>query len=37
MPERAAAIDLAAVRHNVRHLIALAAPATVMTVVKADT
>lgn len=36
MPERAAVIDLAAVRHNVRHLIELAAPATVMAVVKAD-
>ncbi|MDJ0349623.1 alanine racemase [Cryobacterium sp. PH29-G1] len=36
MPERAAVIDLAAVRHNVRHLIGLAAPATVMAVVKAD-
>jgi len=30
MPERAAVIDLAAVRHNVRHLTALAAPAAVM-------
>ncbi|TDW29344.1 alanine racemase [Cryobacterium psychrophilum] len=36
MPERAAVIDLAAVRDNVRHLVELAAPAAVMAVVKAD-
>ncbi|MDH6237712.1 alanine racemase [Cryobacterium sp. CG_9.6] len=36
LPERAAIIDLAAVRHNVRHLVALAAGADVMAVVKAD-
>jgi len=36
MPERAAVIDLAAIRHNVRHLVELAAPAAVMAVVKAD-
>nr|WP_244962638.1 alanine racemase [Cryobacterium roopkundense] len=36
MPERAAVIDLDAIRHNVRHLAALAAPARLMAVVKAD-
>lgn len=35
-PERAAIIDLAAVRHNVRRLAQIAAPAVVMAVVKAD-
>ncbi|WAP52595.1 alanine racemase [Arthrobacter sp. ATA002] len=34
--ERQALIDLAAVRHNVRHLVRLASPARVMAVVKAD-
>ncbi|WP_369797943.1 alanine racemase, partial [Cryobacterium sp. MLB-32] len=36
LPERAAVIDLDAIRHNVRHLAALAAPAALMAVVKAD-
>ena len=36
LPERAAVIDLDAIRHNVRHLVALAAPARLMAVVKAD-
>ncbi|WP_155848650.1 alanine racemase [Arthrobacter sp. 35W] len=35
-PERAAVVDLAAIRHNVRHLVETAAPAKVMAVVKAD-
>ncbi|MDO5617342.1 alanine racemase [Kocuria sp.] len=35
-PERSAVIDLAAIRHNVRHLKSLAAPAQLMAVVKAD-
>lgn len=35
-PERSAVIDLAAIRHNVQHLKALAAPAALMVVVKAD-
>ncbi|WP_461169206.1 alanine racemase [Arthrobacter sp. Z1-15] len=34
--ERQALIDLAAVRHNVRHLVRLVSPARVMAVVKAD-
>ncbi|MCC9195835.1 alanine racemase [Arthrobacter sp. zg-Y820] len=34
--ERQALVDLAAVRHNVRHLVRLASPARVMAVVKAD-
>ena len=36
LPERAAVIDLEAIRHNVRHLVQLAAPARLMAVVKAD-
>ncbi|MDJ0338015.1 alanine racemase [Cryobacterium sp. PH31-O1] len=36
LPERAAVIDLEAIRHNVRHLANLAAPAQLMAVVKAD-
>ncbi|RJT88995.1 alanine racemase [Cryobacterium melibiosiphilum] len=35
-PERAALIDLDAIRHNVRRLAEIAAPAAVMAVVKAD-
>lgn len=35
-PERSAVVDLAAIRHNVRHLKSLAAPAAFMAVVKAD-
>lgn len=35
-PERSAVVDLAAIRHNVRHLKALASPAQLMAVVKAD-
>lgn len=35
-PERSAVVDLAAIRHNVRHLKKLAAPAALMAVVKAD-
>ena len=35
-PERSAVVDLAAVRHNVRRLRGLAAPARLMAVVKAD-
>lgn len=35
-PERQAVIDLAAIRHNVRRLVEVAAPAAVMAVVKAD-
>lgn len=35
-PERSAVVDLAAIRHNVRHLKQLAAPAALMAVVKAD-
>ena len=34
--ERSAVIDLDAIRHNVRHLAAVASPAQVMAVVKAD-
>ncbi len=34
--ERSAVIDLDAIRHNVRHLAAVASPARVMAVVKAD-
>jgi alanine racemase len=34
--ERSAVIDLEAIRHNVRHLAAVASPAKVMAVVKAD-
>ncbi|WP_423182009.1 alanine racemase [Arthrobacter sp. NyZ413] len=34
--ERSAVIDLDAVRHNVRHFVAIASPANVMAVVKAD-
>ena len=34
--ERSAVIDLDAIRHNVRHLAAVASPAKVMAVVKAD-
>ncbi|MDR7082252.1 alanine racemase [Arthrobacter ginsengisoli] len=34
--ERSAVIDLEAIRHNVRHLAAVASPARVMAVVKAD-
>ena len=36
LPERAAVIDLEAIRHNVRHLVEFAAPARLMAVVKAD-
>lgn len=36
MPERRVDIDLAAVRHNVRHIADIASPARVMAVVKAD-
>lgn len=36
MPERRVDIDLAAVRHNVRHIAEIASPARVMAVVKAD-
>lgn len=36
LPERAAIIDLAAIRHNVRRMVEIAAPAKVMAVVKAD-
>ncbi|MFJ3956209.1 alanine racemase [Arthrobacter sp. NPDC090010] len=36
LPERAAVVDLAAIRHNVRRLAEIAAPAKVMAVVKAD-
>jgi alanine racemase len=35
-PERSATVDVAAIRHNVRQLIAIASPAQVMAVVKAD-
>ena len=35
-PERAAEIDLDALRHNIRHLRDVAPPARVMAVVKAD-
>ena len=34
--ERSAVIDLEAVRHNVRQFVAIASPAAVMAVVKAD-
>ncbi|MDP5228020.1 MULTISPECIES: alanine racemase [Arthrobacter] len=36
LPERAAVVDLAAIRHNVRRIAGIAAPAKVMAVVKAD-
>ncbi|WP_233198247.1 alanine racemase [Cryobacterium sp. Y50] len=36
LPERAAVIDLDAIRYNVRHLVQLVAPAGLMAVVKAD-
>ncbi|WP_035779526.1 alanine racemase, partial [Arthrobacter sp. 35/47] len=36
VPERRVDIDLAAVRHNVRHIAEIASPARVMAVVKAD-
>ena len=36
LPERAAVIDLDAIRHNVRHLVQLTAPARLLAVVKAD-
>ncbi|MGG5171016.1 alanine racemase [Pseudarthrobacter sp. J1738] len=36
LPERAAVIDLAAIRHNVTRLAAMVSPAKVMAVVKAD-
>ncbi|NJC23105.1 alanine racemase [Arthrobacter pigmenti] len=36
LPERRVDIDLAAVRHNVRHIAEIASPARVMAVVKAD-
>ncbi|WP_323959076.1 alanine racemase [Arthrobacter sp. JZ12] len=36
LPERRVDIDLAAIRHNVRHIADIASPARVMAVVKAD-
>ncbi|WP_415857433.1 alanine racemase, partial [Sinomonas sp. G460-2] len=36
LPERAAVVDLEAIRHNVRVLRTVADPARVMAVVKAD-
>ncbi len=36
LPERRVDVDLAAIRHNVRHIAEIASPARVMAVVKAD-
>lgn len=36
LPERLATVDLSAVRHNIRHVVALTSPAAVMAVVKAN-